>query len=439
MTAKRRKRVAGDANHNIYTRPDGTLELVYRDSTGTQRHKTVAGGIMAARAERDRILGAKANGALVRPNPKLRFADAAEQWLARDVADLREGTRRKYADDARLHLLPRWGRRRLDAITTADCARLVRELRAAGYSEHVTAKALWTASAVFRFARRELRWYGSDPTADLGRSQRPKIGEAQRKRIFTDSELVQTLAALSESWAPAFLLAATTGLRKSELLGLRWADLRLDDPAGAWLEVTAQLSVARGGRPAKRVDLKTPESEREVGVPPEVATVLREHRLRQHRCGEGDFVFATVNGTARSQRNFSRAVADAMRDAIDEHGEPTFPALHRRDDRGRRVKPDRDETPTIHGLRHTFVSKAIADGEDVNEIAWTTGHKDSRTLVAVYAHEIRSAQQRNRRLARAQARYGSILAVADGSEATPNTPAPGAEVVDLQRAGGARQ
>ncbi len=44
---------------NIYKRADGRLELGYRDSTGKQRWRVIGGGIMAARAERDAILGDK--------------------------------------------------------------------------------------------------------------------------------------------------------------------------------------------------------------------------------------------------------------------------------------------------------------------------------------------------------------------------------------------
>lgn len=47
---------------NIYRRPDGKLEIGYRDSTEKQRWKVVEGGITAARAERDTILGARGQG-----------------------------------------------------------------------------------------------------------------------------------------------------------------------------------------------------------------------------------------------------------------------------------------------------------------------------------------------------------------------------------------
>jgi hypothetical protein len=84
--------VPGDQNTSIYRRPDGKLEIGYRDSLGKQRWKVVNGGITAARAERDAILGSKARGDRVRPNPRLRFGEAAARWLAEQVCDLRPST-----------------------------------------------------------------------------------------------------------------------------------------------------------------------------------------------------------------------------------------------------------------------------------------------------------------------------------------------------------
>ena len=90
-----------------------------------------SGGIMAARAERDDVLGRKGRGERVQPNPRLRFGEAADAWLAGQVTELRPTTQAIYTNAIETHLRPRWGRRRLDAITVEDVADLVRELRRA--------------------------------------------------------------------------------------------------------------------------------------------------------------------------------------------------------------------------------------------------------------------------------------------------------------------
>jgi hypothetical protein len=58
------------------------FEVGWRDPDRRQHWRTVEGGLLAARAERDRILGARATGAQPAANPRLRFGEAAERWLA---------------------------------------------------------------------------------------------------------------------------------------------------------------------------------------------------------------------------------------------------------------------------------------------------------------------------------------------------------------------
>src|SRR5205823_13207845 len=74
---------------NIYRRPTGVLEVGFKDASGTQRWRTVDGGIMAARKVRDELLARRGRGEAVAPNARLRFGEAADLWLAGPVLDLR--------------------------------------------------------------------------------------------------------------------------------------------------------------------------------------------------------------------------------------------------------------------------------------------------------------------------------------------------------------
>jgi hypothetical protein len=67
---------------NIYRRPTGKFEVGYKDGAGVQRWRTVDGGIAAARAARDKLLALHGHGERVVPNPRLRFAEAAQPYLA---------------------------------------------------------------------------------------------------------------------------------------------------------------------------------------------------------------------------------------------------------------------------------------------------------------------------------------------------------------------
>src|SRR3954454_5550105 len=98
MSSKQPKPRRTRVERNIFKRADGKLEIGYRDSSGKQRWKVVEGGITAARRERDKLLGAKAKGERVQPNPRLKFGEAADRWLAEQVCELRPATRASYTN-----------------------------------------------------------------------------------------------------------------------------------------------------------------------------------------------------------------------------------------------------------------------------------------------------------------------------------------------------
>jgi integrase len=429
-TPARRTRV----ERNIYRRADGRFEIGYRDSAGKQRWKVIAGGISAARAERDAILGAKGKGEHVLPNPRLRFDDAAVKWLDEQVAELRPTTQAIYRNSIETHLRPRWGRKRLDAITVDDAAKLVRDLRAEGKSEWTISGILKAASRVFKFARRRLHWHGDNPIAGLENSERPKAGTTERRRIFQGQELTRTIASAHEPYRTLFAFAATTGARMSECLGLVWGDLDLSDPQEATVNFIAQVD-----RAGKRQPLKTEESRRTVELPRSLVSMLLIHRAASAHSQEGSFVFATRTGRALGQRNVLRELRRAMTAASDEDGRPVFPVLHAVDDDGRRLPVPRGAVPNFHAFRHTAASEAIAAGDGAEEVSWQLGHKNSNVTRAVYVQEIKDAERRARRRAKMEDRYGSLLEAVNSNSGQSAENQKGADVVKLSAVRGARQ
>jgi integrase len=251
---------------NIYRRPTGTLEVGYRDSTGRQRWITVDGGVKAARAVRNDLLARRGRGERVQPNPTLRFGDAADAWLAGQVAEVRPATQAIYANAITNHLRPRWGRRRLDTITVEDVAALVRDLRGAGKAEWTIAGVLKAANRTFKFAKRRMNRHGQNPVIELESGERPRVSAASRRPIFRRDELAQTIRAAREPYRTLFALGSVTGARISECLGLVWADVAIDDLDAA--EVRFEHLVDRHGH---RTPLKTDESRRTVEIPRQLA------------------------------------------------------------------------------------------------------------------------------------------------------------------------
>jgi integrase len=340
--APRRVRV----ERNIYRRSTGVLEVGFKDAAGVQRWRTVDGGIMAARKLRDKLLARRGRGDTVAPDSRLRFGEAADLWLKGPVLDLRESTQAGYRNAVEQHLRPHYGQRRLDSVTPDDLAALVRELRALGRSEATIAVALGVTGRIYKFAARRLGWSGTSPTTLMLASERPKVSLAKRRPIFTPQQIEQTIAAASEPYRTVFTVAALTGARVSELCGLTWADVHLDDLDDA--ELTFSWQVDRKGR---RRPTKTDGSARTVPVPRELALVLARHKLAAQDTRPESFVFATRSGRPLGQRNVARALRKAQERAKDENGRPTFPVLHDIDAEGKPVPVPPGELPSMRCIR----------------------------------------------------------------------------------------
>lgn len=412
---------------NIYIRPTGVYEVGFKDGAGVQRWRTVDGGLTAARGLRHELLARRGRGERVAPNPRLRLSDAADQWLTGPVADLRPTTRASYRNAVDKHLRPRYGTRRLDSITPDTVAVLVRELRAEGLSESTAVIVLGAMNRIYRHAARRLGWAGTNPVSLMLPSERPKPSRAARRRIFEGAELEQTIQGAPEPWRTFFAVAALTGARVSELCGLTWVDVRLDDLDDATIEFGWQVDRHGNRRPTK-----TDGSARTVPVPRELAALLARHKLASRHCDGDDYVFATRTARPFSQRNVGRALRAAQKRAVQDGGAPTFPILHARSESGRAVPVPPGAVPSMHSFRHTVASRAFLAGESVDEVAFLLGHSNANVTRAVYLRELTDGRRRAMRRSRMAAEYGSALEAAAAPIAPASTASMGANVRDLR-------
>ncbi len=426
--SKSGKRVEG-----VYTRTKANGERVfiigYRASNGKQIWQTVAGGVQAAQAALTDVKDRKNKGERIAPNPRLTFAQAAEAWFDAQASNLRPATRDVYRSHLDTHLLPAFGRRRLDSLEVDDVARLVARMSTPEYRQEVEARTqgqgrvrrqrsvegyrAWTirgtlsvAGRVFEYAQRRMRWSGRNPVRLLDSGERPRSDQRER-RILTRDELERLLAAADDRSRPVFGFAAGTGCRLGEVLGLKWRAIDLDVGTA-----TISHQVDRRGR---YTPLKTKRSRRTIELPTELVAMLRAHKLGapSEQSGPDGYVFATRNGTPYQHRNISgRALSRAIRQAgLDE---------------------DPKHLPTMHSFRHSFASAWIASGGDIVELSAHLGHRDPSVTMNTYSHEFEKANRSDARRTRLDGIFGSALVAQDRIETTESAETEPANVADLQ-------
>jgi integrase len=241
-------------------------------------------------------------------------------------------------------MLPAFGDQPLETITVAS----IDSWRTAlgGLSPRTKNKLLVVMHGIFRRAQHVWN-LPANPTASVEKYRQRSSGDID---VFTPEEVLALVrAAGSEQDAAIYLLAAFTGLRRGELLALRWRDV---DFAGSVVRVRASYAAGQ---------LTTPKSGKVRSVPmaPDVAAALARLGQRANWVGDNDLVFPGEAGDyldgSALRRRYTAALARAG------------------------LRPLR-----FHDLRHTFGTRMIAKA-DIRRVQEWMGHADVQTTMR-YLH-----------------------------------------------------
>lgn len=193
----------------------------------------------------------------------------------------------------------------------------------------------------------------------------PRVHRAE-VQFWTAVEVARFLEVIRDSlYYPVFYLALYTGMRRSELLGLRWSDVDL---------FLGQLSIDRGLHVVRGGDViftqpKSTKSRRTVALSPATVLMLRDHKKEvQQRYNlfgvvltDQDFVFAHMDGTPLLPNSVSHAWIRLVRIAG--------------------VKPI-----SFHGARHTHASLMLKQGIHPKVVQERLGHSTIAITLDTYSH-----------------------------------------------------
>jgi integrase len=205
---------------------------------------------------------------------------------------------------------------------------------------------------------RKGRKRGKERQAERRKRGKLKVGVD----IPTREEIRDIIAHLSDRWRPILLTAMFTGLRASELRGLRWKSV---DLKGAKLHVHE-----RADRYLKIAEPKSEAGDRTVPLPPPVVNALREHKLK----AKSEFVFPTDEGNPQHHANILHRgfePAQIAAKVVDDKGKPKY---------------------ALHALRHFYASWCINRKVDgglelpIKVVQERLGHSTINLTADVYGH-----------------------------------------------------
>jgi len=303
------------------------------------------------------ILVEARRGNVVQHRTGFTFRDAAEQWFTRGKVerDWSPNTRATYRSVLDKHLLPEFGDLRLESVTTQKIETWRnRKVESGEFSRRNANLNLAVLYGIFKRAikHHNLR---TNPAEDV-----PKLREsydANRFDFYSPAEVNQLVAAAASTRdGVIFLVAAFTGLRRGELVALRWEDVDFKNQS---------IRVFEG---YTRKTLKSPKSRKSRTVPmsEQVAHALTGLRTNaDHQADARALVFPGELGdhldASALRRRFLQAVHDAGL---------------------RRLR--------LHDLRHTFGSLSINTASIAQVQAWM-GHADVKTTMRYLHHKSRAS------------------------------------------------
>lgn len=344
----------------------------YRDNAGKRRSRQ-----FAKKSDADAFL-LKARhevgqGTHVAASASKTFSEVADMWLDKAEADGRErATVTRYRQTYSLYVKPKLGSLKLSAITPPQIQKLVDDLSGTMSSSSLK-KVKGCIRQVFGFAVKR-GYAGHNPATDIELPDTSRH-EDEPPEMPTKAEVRSIIDKAPEAWRPFFRLAVLTGMRASELRGLRWANVDLD--RGAIRVVERVDRYGEFGPP------KTKAGRRDIPLSPGSVDLLKAWRKVAPKTNL-DIVFPNQTGGTLDHQNILYRVFGPAQVAAgiyidsgekDEDGNPI-------------LKPRYG----IHALRHAAAALFIEQGMMPKRVQSIMGHSSIQMTYDLYGYLFERAE-----------------------------------------------
>lgn len=364
-----RKRAVNGSGLQPRKRADGRWEssvnMGIDPGTGKKIIKYVYGKTSEECSKKKRAIEAAVEtGTYIEPK-RMKLSEWLDIWLEDYCGAIKPSTKKCYTDDVNNHIVPGLGAVRLCELQPHDVQRFINSLQRG--AKPLSAKTIKNIHGVLCKALSEacrVKYIPSNPASGC---ILPKVIREEIHPFETDEIRAFMQAIQGNPSEKLFFFALNTGMRLSEILGLRWS--RVDFQKGT-IKVDAQLLVKRGKNTARELGTPKNSKSRSFIAAPVVMECLRSVKRQQNewrlRAGQTwdnplDLVFTNEIGQAiphaTVEHRFSRILQAA---GIENH--------------------------RFHDLRHTFTDESIRAGVDPKTLSNMLGHSSVSFTLDIYAH-----------------------------------------------------
>jgi integrase len=294
----------------------------------------------------------------------LTIGEYLDRWLKDSVeGNVGPRTLSNYQLQVRHHLRPALGQIKLKALSPAHIQGLYRSKLDAGLAP---SSVRYIHAVLHRALKQALRW-GLVPRNASESVDLPRLGKEEVEVLLPDEVRAFLDAAREDRLEALYVVAVTVGLRRGELLGLRWTDLELDGEPK--LRVGRQLQRMRDGSGRRFVAPKGGKG-RTIRLPARTVEALKAHRACQAEARlkagslyqDGGLVFASEIGTPLEPSNIDRR---SFKPLLEKAGLPDI---------------------RFHDLRHTCATVLLSQGVNPKFVQELLGHADIKLTLGTYSH-----------------------------------------------------
>lgn len=298
---------------------------------------------------------ARVNRLDYRPVKRATFAEFAESWRNQVIDLLKPSTAKVMASHLRFHLVPAFGRMRLDEMGQEQVQTFVGKL-AKGRSRHTVLNVLGTLASILKVARKWGYAVAGFQQSDL---VIPCSKPGKPGRFFAAEQVRSILTLASEPWRTIFALAAMTGLRPGEVLGLSIDDLDFEQ---------GLIFVRRSAWYSHLISPKSNRSVATVPMPGPLSEMLTNY-LASWRPNEKRLLFSNRRGNPYSENKVVQKRLWPILDAL------SIPRCG------------------MHAFRHGHGSLMHSSGASLKVAQAQLRHADASTTSRYYLHVIGSEQR----------------------------------------------
>lgn len=320
---------------------------------------------------------------------KITLKDFSQKWIKEYAAIHLEATTVEiYGILLDTHILPALGHLKLARIQPAHLNKLYSDMlesrkdgKDGGYSPTTIKRCHAVTSSMLETAAK----WNIITENPCKRVKPPKQAKTEAK-FFTPEQAAAFLAELDAETKTGqiqlqhsiFLqLALFCGLRRGELIALRWPDIDFDT---CILTVNKSTAILKGKKHQK--DTKNRSSERSIAVPGHIIKLLKRYRIEYNTYklsigsawAGSDFLFIQWDGSQMYPSTPNGVISKVIHRYNANHDEP-LPEV------------------TPHGLRHTSATLLISENVDIRTVSNRLGHAQTSTTMNIYSHALKKKDE----------------------------------------------